>query len=149
MSLRSPRKTSAPDRAKVSAPLSDRLSPTIWWPARMSSGTRWEPMKPGAVVRKDAHVQRRCLTLDHWSGLTLPTSDHFVTNIGCSGIHGSRLSKLLPRHLTRGKMVNDRLRLVSRRGVTVYKLLSIAQTVCGVEFRFCRSTRRTAWGGMP
>ena len=50
-SFTSPRKTSARAWASASAPASERLSPTTWWPALMSSGTRKEPMKPVAPVR--------------------------------------------------------------------------------------------------
>src|SRR3954453_2817845 len=49
-SPRSPRCTSAPAPTSASAEASERASPTTVWPARCSSGTTAEPMKPDAPV---------------------------------------------------------------------------------------------------
>ena len=52
VSVRSPRKTSAPMAATAVAEVSERASPGTWWPAPMSSGTTAEPaFQPDAVRR--------------------------------------------------------------------------------------------------
>ena len=49
-SSRSPRCASAPAAASSRAPASERVSPSTWWPAPMSSATTAVPMKPVAPV---------------------------------------------------------------------------------------------------